>query len=55
MCADFALIVLDAVSDARPALDLKFARDNDDWGVPRKRLSGPMSRCSSLYQALANA
>jgi hypothetical protein len=31
VCADFDLIVLDAVSDAGAALGLKFARDNDDW------------------------
>jgi len=31
VCGDFALVVLDAVSDAGAALELKFARDNDDW------------------------
>jgi hypothetical protein len=33
VCADFDLIVLDAVSDAGAALGLKFARDNDDWNA----------------------
>ena len=31
VCADYALVVLDAVSDAGGALNLKFASDNDDW------------------------
>lgn len=31
VCAEFSLIVVDAVSDVGAALDLKFSRDNDDW------------------------
>lgn len=33
VCAEYALIVLDAVSDAGAALELKFARDNDEWAT----------------------